>query len=52
MLYEVITNSWDTNNVYNGYFYASEAFVMLKTMDIMINKNTLPKELKKKLGIK
>jgi len=51
-IYYKVKNSWDTNNVYNGYFYASEAFVMLKTMDIMINKNTLPKELKKKLGIK
>jgi len=51
-IYYKVKNSWDTNNKYDGYFYASESFVLLKTMNIMINKNTLPKELKKKLGIK
>jgi bleomycin hydrolase len=50
--YYKVKNSWDTNNKYDGYFYASESFVLLKTMNIMINKNTLPKDLKKKLGIK
>ncbi len=47
-----VKNSWDTNNVYDGYFYASEAFVLLKTTNIVINKNILPKDLKKKLGVK
>ena len=51
-VYYKVKNSWDTNNKYDGYFYASESFVLLKTMNIMINKNTLPKDLKKKLGIK
>ena len=51
-VYYKVKNSWDVNNKYNGYFYASEPFVLLKTMNIMINKNTLPKSLKKKLGIK
>ncbi|MCW3805890.1 aminopeptidase C [Plebeiibacterium marinum] len=50
--YYKVKNSWDTNNKYDGYFYASEPFVLLKTMNIMINKNVLPKELKKKLGLK
>ncbi len=51
-IYYKVKNSWDTNNIYDGYFYASEPFVLLKTMNIMLNKNTLPKEIKKKLGIK
>ncbi len=50
-IYYKVKNSWDTDNVYDGYFYASESFVLLKTTNIMINKNTLPKDLKKKLGI-
>ncbi len=50
--YYKVKNSWDTNNIYDGYFYASEPFVLLKTMNIMINKNTLSKDLKRKLGIK
>ncbi len=51
-IYYKVKNSWNTDNVYDGYFYASESFVLLKTTNIMINKNILPKELKKKLGIK
>ncbi|TLX71989.1 aminopeptidase [Labilibacter sediminis] len=51
-IYYKVKNSWDTNNKYDGYLYASEAFVLLKTMNIMINKNVLPKDIKKKLGIK
>ena len=47
-----VKNSWNSNNKYDGYFYASEAFVKYKTMSIMINKNALTKDLKKKLGIK
>jgi len=47
-----VKNSWNTNNKYNGYFYASEPFVLYKTMDIMIHKDALPKEIRKKLGIK
>lgn len=50
--YYYVKNSWGTEgNSYNGYFYASEAYVKLKTMDIMVNKNGIPKELRKKLGL-
>lgn len=47
-----VKNSWNTNNKYDGYFYASESFFKYKTMSIMIHKDALTKELKKKLGIK
>jgi bleomycin hydrolase len=50
--YYLVKNSWGTDgSPYKGYFYASESYVKLKTMDIMINKEALPKDLRKKLGI-
>ncbi|MCU4175118.1 aminopeptidase C [Carboxylicivirga sp. N1Y90] len=49
--YFKVKNSWNTGNKYDGYFYASEAFVKYKTMSIMIHKDALPKALKKKLGL-
>ncbi len=50
--YYLIKNSWGTDgSPYKGYFYASEAYVKLKTMDIMVHKNAIPKEIRKKLGI-
>ncbi|MBP7497837.1 MAG: aminopeptidase [Bacteroidales bacterium] len=51
--YYKVKNSWDTkSNDFGGYFYASEAFVLGLTMDIMIHKDALPKNIAKKLGIK
>jgi len=50
--YYLIKNSWGLDgSPYKGYFYASEAYVKLKTMDIMVHKNAIPKDLRKKLGI-
>lgn len=47
-----VKNSWGTtNHKYDGYFFASEAFVRFKTMDLMVNKNALPKDIAKKLGL-
>jgi aminopeptidase C len=50
--YYLDKNSWNTSNEYDGFFYASEAFVRYKTMNIVVHKDALPKELKQKLGIK
>ncbi len=50
--YYYIKNSWGTDgSPYNGYLYASEAYVKLKTMDIMVHKNAIPKEIRQKLGL-
>jgi bleomycin hydrolase len=50
--YYIIKNSWGTEgHIYDGYFYASEAFVRYKTVDIMVNKNVIPKNIKKALDI-
>ncbi len=49
--YYKVKNSWDTNQVYNGYFYVSEPYFLAKTISLMVNKNTIPAETRKKLGI-
>lgn len=49
--YYKVKNSWsDKDHIYDGYLYASEAFVRYKTMDIMIHKDALPEEIADKLG--
>lgn len=46
-----VKNSWDTNNIYDGYIYMSEAFIKYKLMDVMIHKSVVPKDIAKKLGL-
>jgi bleomycin hydrolase len=46
-----VKNSWDIDNPYNGYIYMSEAFIKFKMIDIIINKNTVPKDIAKKVGL-
>lgn len=36
--YYKVKNSWDTDQVYQGYFYVSEAYFLSKTMSILVNK--------------
>ena len=50
--YFMVKNSWGTNNKYKGTWYASKAFVAYKTMNILVHKDALPKDIAKKLGIK
>ncbi|MGB5988941.1 MAG: C1 family peptidase [Marinifilaceae bacterium] len=50
--YFIVKNSWgEYNGEYKGYFYASEAFVAYKTMNIMVNKNSIPAAIRTKLGL-
>jgi len=50
--YYLVKNSWGTEgNPYKGYLYASEAYVKLKTMDMMVNKNAIPPHIREKLGL-
>ncbi len=47
-----IKNSWGTEgHVYDGYFYASVAYVKLQTIGIAVNKEALPKKIAKNLGM-
>ena len=49
--YYLVKNSWGETGEYKGTWYMSKAFIALKTMDFMINKNAIPKDIRKKLGI-
>ncbi len=50
--YYKVKNSWDTNQVYDGYFYVSEPYFLAKTMDILVHRDAIPKDIAKKLGLK
>jgi len=50
--YYLVKNSWGTDSKYKGIWYASEQFVKGKTIDILVHKDAIPKEILKKLGIK
>lgn len=50
-MYYMMKNSWGTGNLYNGYQYVSKPYFQMKTISIMVHKDALPKEIKKKLGI-
>ena len=46
-----VKNSWDVRPPYDGYYYFSRPYVEYKTMEIMVNKNAIPKTIRKKMGI-
>jgi aminopeptidase C len=50
--YYMVKNSWGDTGPYKGLWYVSEKFVQYKTMDIQVNKNSIPKDIRKKMGIK
>ena len=51
--YYVTKNSWGTErNKFGGYLNMSESFVRAKTIYITVHKDALPKDLRKKLGIR
>ncbi|MBQ6612239.1 MAG: aminopeptidase [Alistipes sp.] len=49
--YYMVKNSWGEAGTYKGIWYASKAFVRYKTMNIVVHKNAIPKEIRKKLGL-
>lgn len=50
--YYMVKNSWGTNSKYKGIWYVTENYVKGQTLDILLHKDALPKDLKKKLGVK
>lgn len=49
--YYKVKNSWDTNQLYDGYLYVSEPYFLEKTLDIMVNKSAVPAGIAKKVGL-
>ncbi|MDE5967992.1 MAG: aminopeptidase [Muribaculaceae bacterium] len=46
-----VKNSWDTNQVYDGFFYVSEPYLLAKTIDIYVHRDAIPKDIRKKLKL-
>lgn len=50
--YYIVKNSWGKErNECDGYFYASESYVLYKTTSIMLHKKAIPPAIAKKLSI-
>ena len=51
-VYYITKNSWGTErNTFGGYLNMSESYVRAKTIYILVHKDAIPKDMKKKLGI-
>ncbi|MCL2727165.1 MAG: C1 family peptidase [Bacteroidales bacterium] len=50
--YYITKNSWGTaRNAFGGYLNMSESYVRAKTIAIMVHKDAIPSDIKKKLGL-
>ena len=49
--YYMVKNSWGETGAYKGIWYMTKNFSAANTMDFMVNKNAIPKDIRKKLGI-
>ena len=49
--YYMVKNSWGESGDYKGTWYMTKAFIAANTMDFMVNKNAIPADIRKKLGI-
>ncbi len=49
--YYKVKNSWDTNQIYDGYFYVSMPYFLAKTIDIYVNREAVPADIAGKMGI-
>jgi aminopeptidase C len=47
--YYLVKNSWGVDNTYRGIWYVSVPYVKYKTIDIMVHKDVLTKELRTKM---
>ena len=50
--YYMVKNSWGEAGTYKGLWYVTKAFARYKTMNIVVHKNAIPKDIRKKLNIK
>ena len=47
--YYIVKNSWGNVGPYNGVWYVSKSYVRYKTIDIVVNKNAIPTEIREKM---
>lgn len=48
--YYIVKNSWGETGEYKGIWYMTKTFIVANTMDFMVNKNAVPKDIRKKCG--
>ncbi len=48
--YYKVKNSWDTNQIYDGFFYVSEPYFLAKTLSVLVHKDAVPSKIAKKLN--
>ena len=49
--YYMVKNSWGETGDYKGIWYMTKNFIANNTMDFVVNRNAIPKDIRKKLGI-
>ena len=49
--YYMVKNSWGETGDYKGIWYMTKSFIANNTMDFIVNRNAVPKDIRKKLGI-
>ena len=49
--YYMVKNSWGVTGKYKGTWYMTKTFIAANTMDYMVNKNAIPANIRKKMGI-
>lgn len=49
--YYMVKNSWGKSGDYDGIWYMTKNFIIANTMDFMVNKNAVPKDIRKKCNI-
>jgi bleomycin hydrolase len=46
-----VKNSWGVTGKYDGFIFVSKSYLMMRTTNIMVNKNAIPAPIAKKMGI-
>ncbi|MFC2448966.1 MAG: C1 family peptidase, partial [Prevotella denticola] len=49
--YYMVKNSWGETGAYKGIWYMTKNFIAANTMDYLVNKNAIPKDIRKKMGL-
>ncbi len=49
--YYMVKNSWGETGDYKGIWYMTKTFIIANTMDFMVNKNAVPKDIRKKINL-